>query len=92
MNDHFNSVQFAALLSGLGPLHLYAGRSTVASRFRCQPCGCGYIVGGLDDESAEQTYAAIRRWTNVRGHRPAGAKRELNLGQMLEIQFLVAQN
>jgi hypothetical protein len=26
------------------------------------------------------------------GYRPAGAKRELNLGQMLEIQFPVAQN
>lgn len=61
MNNHFNSFQFAALLSGLGPLHLYAGRNTVASRFRCQPCGCGYIVRGLDDESAEQAYAAIRR-------------------------------
>ena len=70
MNDHFNSVQFAALLSGLGPLHLYAGRNTVASRFRCQPCGCGYIVRGLDDESAEQAYAAIRRWMNVRGVSP----------------------
>jgi hypothetical protein len=92
MNDHFNSVRFAALLSGLGPLHLYAGRNTVASRFRCQPCGCGYIVRGLDDESAEQAYAAIRWWMNVRGYRPAGAKRELNLGQMLEIQFPVGQN
>ena len=92
MNDHFNSVQFAASLSGLGPLHLYAGRNTVASRFRCQPCGCGYIVRGLDDESAEQAYAAIRRWMNVRGYRPAGAKRELNHGQMLEIRFPVAQN
>ena len=69
-----------------------ASSYTVPSRFGCQPCGCGYIVRGLDDESAEQAYAAIRRWMNVRGYRPAGAKRELNLGQMLEIQFPVAQN
>jgi len=74
MNDHFNSVQFAASLSGLGPLHLYAGRNTVASRFRCQPCGCGYIVRGLDGESAEQAYAAIRRWMNVRGVSPRRGK------------------
>ena len=83
---------FLTMPSSLAPLRLYAGRCTVASRFRCQPCGCGYIVRGLDDESAEQAYAAIRRWMNVRGYRPAGAKRELNLGQMLEIQFPVAQN
>jgi DNA-binding transcriptional MerR regulator len=46
---------------------------------------CAY--SGLDDESAELTYAAIRRWMNVRGYCLAGPKRELNLGQMLEIQF-----
>jgi len=46
---------------------------------------CAY--SGLDDESAERSYAAIRRWMNVRGYRLAGPKRELNLGQMLEIQF-----
>ena len=46
---------------------------------------CAY--SGLDDESAELSYAAIRRWMNVRGYRLAGPKRELNLGQMLEIQF-----
>ena len=46
---------------------------------------CAY--SGLDDESAELAYAAIRRWMNVRGYRLAGPKRELNLGQMLEIQF-----
>jgi DNA-binding transcriptional MerR regulator len=40
-----------------------------------------------DDESAELAYAAIRRWMNVRGYRLAGPKRELSLGQMLEIQF-----
>jgi DNA-binding transcriptional MerR regulator len=46
---------------------------------------CAY--SGLDDESAELAYAAIRRWMNVRGYCLAGPKRELNLGQMLEIQF-----
>src|SRR6267154_1496643 len=35
------------LLSSLAPLHFYASRCTVASRFRRQPRGCGYIVGGL---------------------------------------------
>jgi DNA-binding transcriptional MerR regulator len=46
---------------------------------------CAY--SGLDDESSERAYAAIRRWMNVRGYQLAGPKRELYLGEMLEIQF-----
>lgn len=58
---------------------------------KCLPdvtVACAY--SGLDDESAERAYAAIRRWMNVRGYRLAGPKRELNLGQVLEIQFPLA--
>jgi len=51
---------------------------------------CAY--SGLDDESSEQAYAAIRRWMNVRGYRLAGPKRELNLGERLEIQFPLMEN
>jgi len=51
---------------------------------------CAY--SGLDDESSEQAYAAIRRWMSVRGYRLAGPKRELNLGQLLEIQFPLTEN
>jgi len=51
---------------------------------------CAY--SGLDDESAEQAYAAIRKWMSVRGYRLAGPKRELYFGQMLEIQFPLAGN
>jgi len=51
---------------------------------------CAY--SDSDDESAEQAYAAIRRWMNVRGYRLAGPKRELYLGQMLEIQFPLNEN
>jgi len=40
-----------------------------------------------DDASAEQTYRAIRKWMSVRGYDVAGPKREISLGQMLEIQF-----
>jgi DNA-binding transcriptional MerR regulator len=50
---------------------------------------CAY--SGLDDESSEQAYAAIRRWINVRGYRVAGPKREIYLGPMLEIQFPLAE-
>lgn len=46
---------------------------------------CAY--SGLDDESPEQSYSAVRRWMNIRGYRLAGPRRELNLGPMLEIQF-----
>jgi DNA-binding transcriptional MerR regulator len=45
-----------------------------------------------DDDRAEQTYEAIRRWMNVRGYRLAGPKRELDLGQKLEIQFPMMEN
>jgi DNA-binding transcriptional MerR regulator len=51
---------------------------------------CAY--SGLDDESSERAYAAIRRWMNVRGYRLVGPKRELYLGQMLEIQFPLVEN
>jgi DNA-binding transcriptional MerR regulator len=51
---------------------------------------CAY--SGLDDESAERAYAAIRRWMDVRGYRVAGPKREVYLGQMLEIQFPLTEN
>jgi effector-binding domain-containing protein len=46
----------------------------------------------MDDESAEQAYSAIRKWMNVRGYRLTGPKRELNLGQVLEIQFPLTEN
>ncbi len=51
---------------------------------------CAY--SSLDDASAEHAYAAIRRWMSVRGYRLAGPKRELYLGQMLEVQFPLAEN
>jgi len=48
---------------------------------------CAY--SGLDDESAEQAYDAIRKWMKITGHQLEGAKREIYLDQMLEIQFPV---
>jgi len=70
-----------------------AGAGTVPCDLKQLPeatLACAY--SGLDDESAEQAYAAIRKWMSVRGYRLAGPKRELNLGQVLEIQFPLAQN
>jgi len=46
---------------------------------------CAY--SGIGDESAEQAYAAVRRWMQIRGYRLAGPKREIYLQNMLEIQF-----
>jgi DNA-binding transcriptional MerR regulator len=51
---------------------------------------CAYSTD--DEESAEQAYQGIRRWMGVRGYRLAGPKRELYLGQMLEIQFPLAES
>jgi len=45
-DDAYEHSYILAILSSLAPLHLYASRCIVASRFRCQPCGCGYIVRG----------------------------------------------
>jgi DNA-binding transcriptional MerR regulator len=46
---------------------------------------CAY--SGLDEDSAEQGYDAIRKWMNVRGYQLTGPKREIYLDQMIEIQF-----
>ncbi|HXT24330.1 MAG TPA: MerR family transcriptional regulator [Candidatus Eisenbacteria bacterium] len=46
---------------------------------------CAYA--GLDDDTAEQSYDAIRKWMNLRNYQLAGPKREIYLDQMLEIQF-----
>jgi DNA-binding transcriptional MerR regulator len=51
---------------------------------------CAYSAD--DNDSAEEAYATIRRWMNVRGYRVEGPKRELYLGEMLEIQFPLARN
>lgn len=51
---------------------------------------CAY--SGLDEESAEQSYMAIRKWMIARGYRLAGPKRELYHGGILEIQFPLATN
>ena len=46
---------------------------------------CAY--SGLDDESAERSYRAIRKWMDIRGYQLAGPKREISHGSILEIQF-----
>jgi DNA-binding transcriptional MerR regulator len=52
---------------------------------------CAY--SGLDDESAERAYDALRKWTKIRGYGIAGPKREIYLNEMLEIQFpVLAEN
>ena len=51
------------------------------------PTTVASAYSALDDDSAEKTYGAIKRWMNVRSYQVAGPKREISLGQMLEIQF-----
>jgi hypothetical protein len=43
----YESSHTLAMPQTLGPVHLGAGRPELASRLAQQPCGCGYIVGGL---------------------------------------------
>jgi DNA-binding transcriptional MerR regulator len=51
------------------------------------PATLACIYSDSDDASAEQAYAALRRWTDARGYRLAGPKRELYLDPLLEVQF-----
>jgi hypothetical protein len=46
-----------------------------------------HAASGLDDDSPEDCYNAIRKWMNVGDYQLAGPKREIYLDQMLEIQF-----
>jgi DNA-binding transcriptional MerR regulator len=41
----------------------------------------------LEDRAAEQAYAALHAWLHARGHRLAGAMREIYRDGILEIQF-----
>ncbi len=45
--DAYESSHMLAMPQTLGPVRLGAGRPELASRLAQQPCGCGYIVGGL---------------------------------------------
>jgi DNA-binding transcriptional MerR regulator len=46
---------------------------------------CAY--SDVDDDKAEQTYVALKKWIGMRGFVLAGPKREICLDGMLEIQF-----
>jgi effector-binding domain-containing protein len=46
---------------------------------------CAYSK--TDNDSAELTYDAIRRWIGSRGYKVIGPKREIYLDEALEIQF-----
>jgi effector-binding domain-containing protein len=46
---------------------------------------CGYCEP--DEDAAECVYHTLKLWMKVRGYRLAGPKREIDLGNMLEIQF-----
>jgi DNA-binding transcriptional MerR regulator len=46
---------------------------------------CAYSE--LDDEKAERTYAALKKWMRLRGYSLVGPKREIYVDGMLEIQF-----
>ena len=76
---------FVALKKPIPPKVAYARKHLPEATLAC-------AYSGLDDESSDRAYAAIRRWMNVRGYRLAGPKRELYLGQMLEIQFPLVEN
>jgi DNA-binding transcriptional MerR regulator len=77
------------------------GEPFVALRQRVPPRG-SYELGQLpaatlacaysttDDGTAEKTYKALFSWTQARGYRLVGPKREITHDKVLEIQFPVA--
>ena len=42
-----------------------------------------------DDRDAERVYGAMERWIRLHDYQLAGPKREIYVGQILEIQFPV---
>jgi DNA-binding transcriptional MerR regulator len=71
---------FVALKHEVPSRSFYDVKQLPAATVACAYCG-------LDDESAERGYEAIRKWMNATDHQLAGPKREIYLEQMLEIQF-----
>ena len=71
---------FVALKQPVAP-----GRAYELKQLPQATLACAYSA--TDEVSAAQAYEAIRKWTEVRGFRLAGPKREIYLDQMLEIQF-----
>lgn len=70
-------VELACAVSGNGD---YAVKTLPAVTVAC-------AVSGTEDADAESAYDAIRRWMHARSLRLAGPKREIYLGNLLEIQF-----
>lgn len=60
-------------------------RGFKVSRLPSATVVCAY--SDLDDVKAIATYNAIDEWIRLRGYSVAGPRREVNLGDMLEIQF-----
>jgi DNA-binding transcriptional MerR regulator len=71
---------FIALKQRVAPRGAYELKQLAPATLAC-------AYSQTDDASAEQAYAAIRKWMSVRGYRLAGPKREIYLDQLLEIQF-----
>jgi DNA-binding transcriptional MerR regulator len=49
---------------------------------------CAYST--MDEDSSQNAYRTLSRWTQVQGYRLVGPKREITHDQVLEIQFPVA--
>ena len=79
-SDYLEAEPFVALRQRVPPRSDYELKQLPAATLAC-------AYSGLDDESSEGAYRAIRKWMSAKGHRLAGAKREIYLDQMLEIQF-----
>ena len=53
------------------------------------PVTAACAFSSTDDDAAEETYGALRKWMSTRGCALAGQKREIYLDRLLEIQFPV---
>jgi DNA-binding transcriptional MerR regulator len=73
---------FVALRQRVPPRGAYDLRELPAAILAC-------AYSSMKDDSADKTYNAISRWTQIKGYRVVGPKREIYHDQVLEIQFPV---
>lgn len=79
-SGHLEGEPFIELRYSLAPTGSYAVREIPAATVAA-------AYSGQDDAEAENAYDAIRTWMRSRNYQLAGSKREIDHGNLLEIQF-----
>jgi DNA-binding transcriptional MerR regulator len=81
-SDYLEGEPFVALRRRIRSSGPYDVRELPAATLAC-------AYSRPDDDSAEQAYKALSQWTEVKGYRLTGPKREICHPELLEVQFPV---